>query len=184
MRLKIIAFCLFTVPAYAQCPPSADITARLDQLVSEARAAQTEMAGREISDKMWQLWLVAPDEPAQELMDTGMRARTSYDYLAATDAFSKLIDYCPDYAEGYNQRAFIQFLRQDYEAALVDLDAALARSSKHVGAQSGRALTLMNLGRIDEARVQLREALENNPWLSERALLNKGAPLAPRGQDI
>lgn len=184
MKFKLIALYLFAAPAFAQCPPSADISSQIDQLVSEARAAPTEMAGRAVSDKMWQLWLIAPDVPSQEMLDSGMRARASYDYLGATDAFSRLIEYCPDYAEGYNQRAFIHFLRQDYETALSDLDAALARSSKHVGAQSGRALTLMNLGRIDEARAQLRAALENNPWLSERALLNKGAPLAPVGQDI
>ena len=125
MKHTVIALCLFAAPAFAQCPPPTDITARIDQLVSEARAAPNEMAGREISDKMWQLWLVAPDEPAQELLDAGMRARTSYDYLAAIDAFSKLIDYCPAYAEGYNQRAFIRFLTQDYEAALDDLDAGI-----------------------------------------------------------
>ncbi|ABG32070.1 tetratricopeptide repeat protein [Roseobacter denitrificans] len=184
MKLKLIALCFFAAPAFAQCPPVSDITGQIEQLAAEARTAENEMAGRAVSDQMWQLWLIAPDEPAQEMLDAGMRARTSYDYHAAIEAFSRLIDYCPAYAEGYNQRGFIQFLRQDYEAALVDLDAALARSSNHVGAQSGRALTLMNLGRIDEARVQLREALENNPWLSERALLNEGAPLAPVGQDI
>ena len=86
--------------------------------------------------------------------------------------------------EGYNQRAFTYFLSQDFVAALMDLDAALALSPNHVGAQSGRALTLMNLGRMDEARAQMQAALRNNPWLSERALLAKGAPLGPKGEDI
>jgi hypothetical protein len=30
----------------------------------------------------------------------------------------------------------------------------------------------------------LKAALENNPWLSERALMEKGGPLAPPGEDI
>jgi hypothetical protein len=55
---------------------------------------------------------------------------------------------------------------------------------RYVAAQSGRALTLMPLARIDEARLQMLEALENNPWLSERALIAKGAPLGPKGEDI
>ena len=83
-----------------------------------------------------------------------------------------------------SQRAFSYFLTENFDAALVDLDAALRLSPDHVGAQSGRALTLMNLGRIEEARTQMQEALENNPWLSERALLAKGAPLGPKGEDI
>jgi hypothetical protein len=42
----------------------------------------------------------------------------------------------------------------------------------------------MQLERFADARVQMLEALENNPWLSERALIAKGAPLGPKGEDI
>lgn len=153
-------------------------------LIDEARAAENDMAGQAVSNRMWQLWLRAPDAPAQELLDDGMRLRESYDYLGALAAFDRLVDYCPDYAEGYNQRAFINFLAGKHEAALVDLDRTLVLSPDHVGAQSGRALTLLELGRNDEARRQLQAALENNPWLSERFLLGKGGPLAPAGEDI
>lgn len=126
----------------------------------------------------------APDEAAQAALDAGLRARESYDFLGAIAEYDRLVSYCPTYAEGYNQRAFVAFLRQDYEAALTDLDTALDYSPRHVGAQSGRALTLLNLGRLAEARTQLLEALENNPWLSERFLLQEGGPLAPQGEDI
>lgn len=126
----------------------------------------------------------APDEAAQAALDAGLRARESYDFLGAIEEYDRLVSYCPTYAEGYNQRAFVAFLRQDYEAALTDLDTALDYSPRHVGAQSGRALTLLNLGRLAEARTQLLEALENNPWLSERFLLQEGGPLAPQGEDI
>ncbi len=133
---------------------------------------------------MWEVWLRAPDEAAQAVLDRGMRRRDVYDFAGAYQEFTRLIEYCPTYAEGFNQRAYISFLRQDYAAALVDLDRALALSPKHVAAQSGRALTLMNLNEIAKARSQLGEALQNNPWLSERHLLQTGGPLAPKGEDI
>ena len=100
-----------------------------------------------------------------------MRARAEYDFLPALEAFDKLTAYCPDYAEGYNQRAFVNFLRQDYEAALVDLDLAIARSPRHIAAIAGKALTLIGLQRDAEAQRVLREALALNPWLSERRYL-------------
>jgi hypothetical protein len=53
-----------------------------------------------------------------------------------------------------------------------------------VAAQSGRGLTLMNIGRIAEARTQMLAAVANNPWLSEKALLADGAPLGQIGEDI
>lgn len=153
-------------------------------LIAKSQAAETYTDGRRISGEMWQVWLRAPDEAAQEVLDTGLRRRDSYDFAGALAEFDRLTDYCPDYAEGFNQRAYIHFLQENYEAALADLDIALGLQPLHIAAQSGRALTLMNLGRIEAARAQLLEAVGNNPWLSEAALLAEGAPLGPRGRDI
>lgn len=168
----------------AECPTPIDYSEELGRVIDEARAATNPAEGQAASQKMWQIWLRAPDTAAQEVLDEGMRRRSSFDYAGAREQFDTLVDYCPDYAEGYNQRAFVAFLREDFPAALIDLDAALELSPDHVGAQSGRALTLMRMGRLPEARVQMLEALENNPWLGERALVAKGAPLGPIGEDI
>ncbi|MBM1311664.1 hypothetical protein JQT66_15600 [Sulfitobacter mediterraneus] len=175
---------LWAGPLFADCPAPADTRAELLGLFADAQSAQTFTDGRRASQAMWQVWLRAPDEAAQEVLDAGMRKRDSYDFLGALAAFDRLVAYCPEYAEGFNQRAYIHFLRQDYAKALVDLDAALALQPLHVAAQSGRALTLMNLGQLSAAREQLLEAVENNPWLSEAALLAKGAPLGPQGEDL
>ena len=147
--------------------------------MAEVREAANEQDARLLTNELWALWATAPDEPAQELLDRGMQARASFDFLSALETFDRLVDYCPDYAEGYNQRAFVNFLRQDYEVALTDLDRALERRPNHVAALSGKALTLMGLGRHDEAQVVLREAIELNPWLPERGLLRE-----PAGKDL
>lgn len=181
--LLILAFVSAPVWALA-CPPTPDNSAEMAALAVQMQAAKDARAGKAVSDQMWELWLKAPDATAQEVLDKGLRQRNDFDFLGAIESFDRLISYCPDYAEGYNQRAFTRFMREEFDAALGDLDAALARTPDHVGAQSGRALTLMNLGRLDEAREQLLAALENNPWLSERALLAKGAILGPKGEDI
>lgn len=184
MRL-LLALVLMTGPAFAaECPAPADTSAELQTLFERARAAPNAGAGRVVSNAMWDVWLRAPDEAAQEVLDKGMRRRDSYDFLGALKEFSTLADYCPDYAEGYNQRAYIYFLQEDYEKALVDLDKALELQPHHVAAQSGRGLTLMKLGRIAEAREQMLVAVGNNPWLSEAALLADGAPLGLPGEEL
>ncbi|MHA6263773.1 tetratricopeptide repeat protein [Arenibacterium sp. CAU 1754] len=189
MRHALMAFCFAPAfgagPVLAQtCPAAPDHGAQLQRLYEAAREAKTENDARAIAGEMWELWTDAPNEQAQAMLDRGMRKRQSYDFLGALADLSKLIDYCPDYAEGYNQRAFVNYLRQDFAPALVDLDRALALSPDHVAALSGRALTLLGLGRPDEARESLSRALELNPWLPERGLAAPGAPLAPKGQDI
>ncbi|MEQ6248556.1 tetratricopeptide repeat protein [Sulfitobacter sp. HNIBRBA3233] len=168
----------------ADCPPAPDVEAELDTLIAQANGAENFTQGREASDAMWRLWLRAPDQGAQDLLDRGMRRRDVFDLLGAYGDFTALTDYCPDYAEGWNQRAFVSYLREDYAAALVDLDRALELQPRHVGAQSGRGLTLMQMGRLAEARKQMLEAVDNNPWLGEAALLEPGQPLGPEGEDI
>jgi len=170
--------------AAADCGPGRDKTPELQVLVDKARAASSEAAGRGVAAEMWMVLLRAPDGTAQEILDGGLARRDVFDWAGALAAFDRLVEYCPNYAEGYNQRAYINFLRGDYAAALPDLDLALAREPLHVGAQSGRALTLMELGRTAEARAQMLEAVDHNPWLSERALLMKGARLGPIGTDL
>lgn len=153
-------------------------------LISLAQGAKSESDARAVSDQMWELWTDAPNEQAQALLDRGMTRRRSFDYLGALQDLDALVAYCPQYAEGYNQRAFVNYLRQDYAAALVDLDRAIALSATHIAALSGRALTLVGLGRNDDARTALAAALALNPWLPERSLAGPGGPLEPPGKDI
>ena len=156
-----------------------DRSAELAALFEGARNAPNDMASRVFSDQMWEIWTDAPDDAAAALLNTGMSARRVADYLAARDAFDRLVEYCPHWAEGYNQRAFIAFLSGDYEAALVDLERTVEINSEHVGALSGLALTLTALGREAEAQDWLRKALALNPWIPERGLLKE-----PPGQEL
>ncbi len=181
---SLIILALMAAPAFGECPDPVDTRGELLNLVAKANDAPDVNAGRRVSGEMWEVWLRAPDEAAQAVLDNGLMRRDSYDFLGAFAEFDRLVDYCPTYAEGFNQRAYIHFLREEYDEALVDLDKALALQPLHVAAQSGRALTLMGLGRFEEARAQLLIAVDNNPWLSEAALLAEGAPLGPKDKDI
>jgi len=183
-RLTLAALFL-AAPALADtCPPPPDHSEPLADLMAQVQAATTEAEAREIGNRMWGYWADAPDDRAQAILDRGMTRRAGYDFLGAIREFDALITYCPDYAEGYNQRAFVHYLRQDFTAALADLDRALTRAPDHIAALSGKALSLFALGRTEAARDTLARALALNPWLPERSLAAPGAPLAPRGEDI
>jgi len=172
MIFRVFA-CLAVVasPVWATCPAPPDHEQALRALIKKAKQAPNEAGGGALSNRMWELWSDAPDAHAQDLLDSGMSRREIYDYDSAMKAFDALVEYCPDYAEGYNQRGFIHFLREDFDKALPELEAALERQPRHVAARTGRALTLMALGRNAEAALELRAALDLNPWLGERHLL-------------
>lgn len=170
--------------AYAECPAPQDIKAPMERLIERVQNAPDGRSAARVSGEMWGLWLTAPNEIAQEVLDRGLKRREVFNFAGALEDFNKLIEYCPAFAEGYNQRAFVHYLTEDYENALKYLDIALELQPLHIAAQAGRGLTLMQLGRIAEAREQMLVAVANNPWLGEAQLLSKGAPLGPLGEDL
>lgn len=170
MRSALLS--LLAGPALAAgCPEAPDLSDRLDPLHAALLAAPDAMAALAITNQMWELYDDAPDGPSQEILNEGMQARAGFDLLVAKERFDTLVTYCPDYAEGYNQRAFVHVLGGDYAAALPDLDRALALRPRHIGALSGRALTLLALGFEAEGQAALRAALAVHPFLPELRFL-------------
>lgn len=168
----LLALVVLAAPAaHAECAPVKDIAEPTAGLILELRDARNEMAARDINAALWELWLDAPDAEAQRLLDDGIGRLRIADHEGAEARFTDLIERCPDYAEGYNQRAFSAYLQGRFGEALQDLDRAIERQPTHIGALSGKALTLLGMGRIEAGQAALREALALNPWLSERRLL-------------
>ena len=176
----INAFCLAAGPAFAEtCPAAPDHSVEQGNIYDQLRSLPSPLGARELGDSLWRLWTDAPDSKAQALLDEGMGQLAGFDLLGARDTLDQLVEYCPEYAEGYNQRAFANFLNANYDGALVDLDTALALNPGHTGAITGKALSLLRLGRDNEAQELLRAAVALNPWLAERSLITE-----PAGEDI
>lgn len=167
---------LFAKPLAAQgCPPVVDRADDIARIISELGDSKGEQAAQPLSAQLWQIWRDAPDAKAQSLLDRGAGQILDSDYLGARNTFGALVDYCPEYAEGYNQRAFANYLGRDFPAALLDLNKALEIMPNHIAALAGKGLTLMELGRDAEAQEALRAAVALNPWLSERRLIAEPA---------
>lgn len=168
------------LPTYAQtCPPPLEYADRKAAIFENLQTTRDASAGRMLSRSLLSLYARAPNMQAQALLDEGMARRQNGDLEGAAALFGELIAYCPDYAEGYNQRAFVKFLQRNYRGAVSDLNSALTHEPEHPGAMAGRAMALMRLGQIGPARQELRRALALNPWLPERQML-----IDPPGQDI
>ncbi|WP_232823006.1 tetratricopeptide repeat protein [Oceanibium sediminis] len=162
---------LLASPALAVCPESPDTSELRAQLHTRLLRAANELSAQRIANQLWQIWLTAPDEKAQILLDHGMERREAYDLEESERVFDQLILYCPAYPEGYNQRAFTRFLRNDFDGSLEDLAKVLEQNPYHFGALSGRALNLMSQGRMQLAQDALRAALKVHPFLRERSFL-------------
>lgn len=176
----LVPFLFAATPAMAEvCPANPDHQDRLDEIYLELGQANSAAVASLLSQELWQIWTDAPNSRAQMLLDQGMALRESQDYQSAWIKLDELVSYCPNFAEGWNQRAFASYLMRDFGEALTDLDRAIELMPNHIAAISGRGLTLMGLGRFDEAQQALKDALALNPWLAERRLIEE-----PQGIDI
>lgn len=150
----------------------ADAENEREKLFAALKTARTESEGRAAENAIWQWWLdQAPTLDVRQAIDRGMERRESYDFEAAEAAFDIVVRDAPDYAEGWNQRAFARFLRDNDEGALSDLEKAVELEPKHFGAWSGMFHVLFRMGRTEVAYSALSRAVDIHPWLRERSML-------------
>ena len=176
----VIAFILSLTAGsvVAACPINQLIISDLNQIYSDLKFAKSPQDARNFTDQLWILWTKAPNDEAQQLLDGGMLKMRQGDLNAAEATLTELVIYCPDYAEGYNQRAFARYLSSNFKDALPDLEKALSILPRHLGALSGAGLTYLALGQASKAEIQFRKALALNPFTPERDLIrNLGTDL-------
>jgi tetratricopeptide (TPR) repeat protein len=114
---------------------------------------------------LWRIWCRARDAEAARIFRDGVEAMQRRKLDEAEALFSRVIERDPDFAEGWNKRATVRFLRNDFEGSIADCRQTLARNRHHFGAASGQGLCHMSLGEFPEAAVCFRRALEIHPHL-------------------
>ena len=164
----LLALSLATAHADEQSAEETEKRMLFDTLSS----AESEQAGRSAEGAIWQFWFdQSPTADVRASLDAGIERREAYDYEAAENHLDKVVESAPDYAEGYNQRAFVRFLREKYDNAQVDLETALELEPDHFGAMSGLFHILRIQNRQEAALGLLRQAVTIHPWLQERGSL-------------
>jgi tetratricopeptide (TPR) repeat protein len=83
----------------------------------------------------------------------------------AEECFNRVIQTQPQFAEGWNKRATVRYMRKDFAGSIADCQETLARNPHHFGAASGQGLCHMSLGQAREAAICFRRALEVHPHL-------------------
>jgi len=165
----IAAVALVSLPTLAK---NAIQDPELAEMFKTLAVAENELEGRTAESAIWEYWFAqSPTAEVREELDQGIERREAYDYESAEAHFSRVIKLAPDYAEGYNQRAFIRFLRENDVEAKVDLEKALELEPNHFGAYSGMFHVLLRQDRQDAAFGMLKQAMVLHPWIQERYAL-------------
>jgi len=123
-----------------------------------AAAARAEAA-------LWEMWHRSGDREIDTLLREGMAAMERRDLVGAEAIFARMIAQAPGFAEGWNKRATVRYVAENYEGSITDCEETLARNRHHFGALSGAGLCYMALGRHRDAAAMFRRALAVHPRL-------------------
>ncbi len=138
---------------------------RLDELYSDLAKAESPKAAEKIARKIQMMWLESGSDTVNVLMSQAGKAIQAEDTALALDFLDVVVTLKPSFAEGWNRRATVFYMRQDFAKSLVDIERTLALEPRHWGALSGLAIIQRRLGFDKEALETFKQALKINPSL-------------------
>lgn len=137
---------------------------RLDALFARLQSTEDAAEAAMLTDTIWAIWHESKNPTVNELMERGLAQMADRDYHAAIGTFSQMIEVAPDFAEGWNKRATVYYLVEDYASSVKDIDRTLELEPRHFGALSGLGLIMLAMDN-DEAALRAFEAtLAVNPF--------------------
>lgn len=162
----------------------ADRTRGLDFLLGALKAAPDEDSARHVEARIWALWLQTPSDTAALLMTRAKAAMDVQNMDVALQLLDAVVKLRPDYIEGWNRRATLHYLKNDYVRALEDIQQVLVREPRHFGALAGLGMIMQELGDDKRALDAFRKALAVNPHLEKVPELVKQLSEKVEGRDI
>lgn len=106
--------------------PATAASVRLDRLFSQLAQSKTPEDAKVVEDLIWDVWNRSGSISVDLLMDRALQALAAGNYEDSLTFLDEVVDLAPGYSEGWNKRATVHFLRDDYASALGDLEATLA----------------------------------------------------------
>lgn len=129
----------------------ADRAKLLDDLYAHLATAPDEQASKPFVEAIEKIWLTSGSDTIAVLMERAMLAAQHQHGDLALQLLSSVVDLAPDYAEGWNRRAYVFYTEGDYERALGDLRRVLALDPNHYKALDGLGQIMRQLDRKPQA---------------------------------
>jgi tetratricopeptide (TPR) repeat protein len=114
-------------------------------------------------EAMWAIWMRSGSDDIDGLMAQGVHLMERQRYIEAVEIFDQIITRAPKFAEGYNKRATVFYLMQEFEKSIEDIHRTLAMNPVHFGALSGMGLCYLGLDEPRQALEWFERAMAVNP---------------------
>lgn len=140
--------------------------AQLEELFAQLAKSPDPERANAIAKAIERLWLYSNSDTISVLMARSTKAIDEKRTELALRLLDAVVELAPDYAEGWNRRAYVYFLQDRYGSALGDLRRTLALEPKHFRALLGLAQILNDYGQKKSALKAYQELLRIHPHAS------------------
>jgi tetratricopeptide (TPR) repeat protein len=161
-----------------------DRTRGLDFLFGALKAAPDEASAKHVEARIWALWTQTPSDTTALLMSRANAAMGAQHMDVALKLLDAVVKLHPDYVEGWNRRATLFYLQNDYAHSLKDIEQVLVREPRHFGALAGLGMIMQDIGDEKRALDAFRKALAVNPHIEKVPELVKTLSEKLEGRDI
>ncbi len=156
--LTLVLAASLAVPAMATQKDPA-----LDGLFARLKTVSDPLQARLLVQAIWETWTASGDPALDQLMARGLAQMQSRDLDGAVATFTALIEKAPDFAEAWNKRATVHWMRGDHDASVADIQKTVALEPRHFGAWSGLGMIFEERGQYEPAIRAYEECIKHNP---------------------
>ncbi|MEP9387527.1 hypothetical protein [Mesorhizobium sp. KR9-304] len=149
---------------------------RLDALFVELKRERNEKAAERIAGRIWEEWSRSGSASIDLMMGWSKTAMDSKKFDVALDFLDQVVTMKPAYAEGWNRRATLHFMMQNYAKSMSDINQTLQIEPRHFGALSGMGQIMKDTGREELALQAWQRVLDIYPMM--RSAQNEVATLS------
>jgi tetratricopeptide (TPR) repeat protein len=166
-------------------PTTADEKSKLlADLYAHLAAADSAETAKKVQATIERLWGYSGSDTVALLMQRAAKALGAKNNDLALKFMDYVVLLAPDYAEGFNRRAFIHFSRNDMASAVGDLRRALALEPNHFKALDGLAQIWRQMGNSKGALSVVKQLLEVHPYWEGAAKMAEELAREVDGQGI
>lgn len=137
----------------------------LDDLYQQLAKSSDAATAAAVAEAIQRLWMFSGSDTTDLLMMRTQKAIAEKKFDLAITLLDTIVELQPDFAEGWNRRAYVYFLKEDYDRALGDIRRTLALEPKHFKALEGMANILRQLNNKKTALEALKKLIEVHPYV-------------------
>ena len=153
------------ITALQRVHPAGTLAPRLEGLFAKLRAANGSVEASLTEHEIWAAWMEYQDPAASAAFDEATQALASQEFGSAERLLDQVIEVHPDFAEAWNKRATLRFLKKQDGLSMADIERPLSLEPRHFGALCGFAQICLRRGDREAALFALAEALRIHPHL-------------------